>query len=502
MSDRSDEPSRESKKDDKDEKDKDKRDKDKKKVKRPKERTKSSRHEVTIGDEKIEYTATAGTLFLKKPDGEPRASVFYVAYQKHGVKDPARRPITFAFNGGPGSSAVWLHLGTLGPRRADATDAGPSRSDVRLIDNPDSILDVTDLVFIDPVGTGYSKPLGDSKVNEFTSVEDDAKAVGEFIRRFTSRTNRWASPRFVAGESYGTTRAAALTAHLAQEGVMVDGAVLISAALMFQTFIFEVGNDLPYVLYLPGYAATAAYHKALPRPVEDVGAFLRDVERFALDEYGPALARGSSLPEARRQEIATRLHELTGVASKVWLERDLRIELPTFCRELLRDRGVIVGRLDSRFTGLASRPDDDPHNDDPALFYPYGPYTSLMHDYLQRELAYEEEEPYNIFNFKVNESWKWNEEKGPRMGYVNAAVDLRRAMVQNPHLRVFFANGIYDLATPYFASMHTARHLGREASIRDQISEAFYDAGHMMYLHEASRRKLREDLVRFYTSTR
>ncbi|HJL14320.1 MAG TPA: hypothetical protein RMH99_01620 [Sandaracinaceae bacterium LLY-WYZ-13_1] len=466
----------------------------------PEERRSVTRHAVEIGGERVEYTATAGTLFLRDDEDEPRASVFYVAYTRDGV-DPATRPITFAFNGGPGSSAVWLQLGALGPRRADVPDAEPSPPPPhRLVDNEQSILDVTDLVFVDPVGTGYSRPLGETKAKEFHGVEEDVKSVGEFVRRFMSRHSRWNSPRFLAGESYGATRAAALSAHLAAEGLMVNGVVLLSPALTFQTLVFETGNDLPHVLYLPGFAVTAAYHGALEDEPSDLPSFLDEVERFALEEYAPALLAGASLPEDRRQQMASKLAAYTGIDAALWLRYDLRIDLARFCRELLRDSDEVVGRLDARFRGILAHVNDDPGEHDPSLHYPYGPYAALINDYLRRELGYEEERKYEVISFQVNEAWQWRRAEKPSepFGYINVAPELRRAMVQNPHLLVFFANGLYDLATPYFASMHTARHLGREPQIRRNVHEAFYEAGHMMYLHEPSRQKLRADLLRFY----
>lgn len=455
---------------------------------------------MTIAGETIPYRATAGTLFLRGDDDEPRAEIFYVAYEREGV-DPAERPITFAFNGGPGSSAVWLQLGALGPRRADVPDAAPSPPPPhRLIDNAESILDVTDLVFVDPVGTGYSRPLGEAKSEEFHGVKEDVASVGEMVRRYLSRHARWNSPRFLAGESYGTTRAASLAAHLSREGLMINGLVLISPALMFQTIVFETGNDLPYALYLPSYAVTAAHHGRLAERPSDLGAFLREVETFALEVYAPALLAGASLPDARRRELAKQLAAWTGLGEEIWLRYDLRVDLSRYCRELLRDEGRIVGRLDARFTGILAHADDDPGESDPALHYPYGAYAALINDYLRRELRYEEERRYEVLSFSVNEGWKWHDEK--RFGFINAAADLRRAMVHNPHLRVFFGSGLYDMATPYFASMHTARHLGREPQIQDNLREAFYESGHMMYLHEPSRKKLRADLVAFYAASR
>ena len=467
----------------------------------PKERTITTRHTVTIDGQKIPYTATAGTLFLRDAEDEPRAEVFYVAYTRD-VDDPASRPVTFAFNGGPGSSAVWLHLGTLGPRRVEASDAGPSAPPPnRVVDNEHSILDVSDLVFIDPVGTGWSRTLGETKAAEFHTVKGDVTSVAEVIQRWTSRNGRWSSPRYIAGESYGTTRAASLAAHLCDHGMMVNGVALVSAALMFQTLIFETGNDLPYVLYLPGYAATAAFHGKLATDPGDLQAYLREVETFAVEEYAPALMLGASLPEARRDLLAERLGAMTGLDPALWRRAELRLDLGRFCRELLREEGEIIGRMDSRFRGLLTADGDDPTERDPSFFFPYGPFTSAIQDYLRRELGFEEERNYEVISFSVNEGWKWSDESAKRFGYINAASDLRRAMVHNPYLSVLFASGIYDLATPYFASMHTARHLGREPSIRRNVRESFYDAGHMMYLHRPSRAKLRDDLVVLITGS-
>lgn len=462
----------------------------------PVERSAVTHHEVSIGGQAVAYRATAGTLFLRGDDDEPTAEVFYVAYEREDA-EPSDRPITFAFNGGPGSSAVWLQLGALGPRRADVPDAAPSPPPPHhLVDNAESILDVTDLVFVDPVGTGYSRPLGETKGDAFHGVKEDVTSVGEFVRRYLSRHARWNSPRFLAGESYGTTRAASLAAHLSREGLMVNGLVLISPALMFQTIVFETGNDLPHLLYLPSFAVTSAFHGALESKPKDLGPFLAEVETFALEEYAPALLAGASLPDERRRAIATRLAGWTGLSEDVWLRYDLRVDLARYCRELLRADGRIVGRLDSRFTGILAHANDDPLENDPALHYPFGAYAALINDYLRRELRYEEERRYEVLSFAVNEGWKWHDEK--RFGFINAAADLRRAMVENPHLRVFFGSGLYDMATPYFASMHTARHLGRESQIQGNIHEAFYESGHMMYLHEPSRKKLRADLVSFY----
>ncbi|MDH5491313.1 MAG: hypothetical protein OEY14_05115 [Myxococcales bacterium] len=463
----------------------------------PEEREVLSRGEVRIEGDVISYTASAATLHLRDEDGKPKASIFHVSYVKEGVEDRSSRPITFAFNGGPGSSSVWLHLGALGPRRIELPDASrPPPPPYRQVENEHSILDLTDLVFIDPVGTGHSRPLGEVKGSDYHGVQEDVDSMAEFIRLYLSRHGRWNSPRFLAGESYGTTRSAALVAKLHEEGIVCSGVLLLSAALNFQTFIFEAGNDLPHILYLPSYAATAWLHHALEERPAELGQLLEEVKEFAIGEYAHALFQGSKLGAKEREAVVARLSRYTGL-SRTWLERaDLRIEIGRFARELLRDRGITVGRLDSRYTGMEPDAVGESLQDDPSFSGPMGPFTAVMNDYLAGELGFVEQGRYEVLSMKVNEGWRWSEER--RLGYVNTTAALRRTMLSNPHLKVFFANGIYDLATPFFASEHTASHLGAEAHIRANIVEAFYEAGHMMYLHPPSRAKLRQDMAAFY----
>ena len=462
-----------------------------------KERASVTYHSTVIDGRTLAYTAVAGTLHLRDTDGEPRATVFYVAYTLDGVADPSRRPVTFAFNGGPGSSSVWLQLGALGPRRIDIPDGvAVPPPPYRLVDNAEGLLDVSDLVFIDPVDTGFSRPEGDAKGADFHGVAEDVDAVAEFVRRWLSRSHRWNSPRFLAGESYGTTRAAGLARALQDKGVALNGLVLVSLALNFQTFIFETGNDLPYVLYLPAYAAAAWYHERLDDRPDDLHAFLAEARRWAIEVYAPALLHGAGLDSARKRGIAEGVARFTGLDADEVERMDLRVEYLRFAKSLGGAPGYTIGRLDCRYVG----PDADPHSvqmtRDPSYDAPLGAYTAVVNDYLRRELRFEAVDEYEVLSMAVNAAWKWDVDG--RMGFVNVSDDLRLAMVANPHLQVLFACGIYDLATPFFAAEYTADHLGLPPALRENVQLTHYEAGHMMYFHPPSRARLRADLVAFY----
>lgn len=461
----------------------------------PEERAETTVHSTTLGGVKLAYTATAGTLLLKDDRGAAQASVFYVAYCAD--TDEPERPITFCFNGGPGSSAVWLHLGTLGPRRVEMVDARvPAPPPYRLVDNADGILDATDLVFIDPVGTGFSTVVGKGEAKQYQSVAGDAEALAAFIWRYIQQTGRWNAPRYIAGESYGTTRAAAMAGALQKHGLTLNGLVLISAALDFSTFIFKRGHDLPYQLFLPTYAATAWYHDLLPERPADLAAFVDEVRVWSITQYGPALMMGAQLNLNRRAALAEQLYAYTGVPAEDWLAADLRIADMHFAKRLLGAPGQTVGRLDSRYVG----PDTDPlHHaaqNDPSFDAPHGPYTSLINGYLRRTLGFDPPERYVVFSFGVNEGWSWASKT--LAGFPSTADDLRQTLIHNPHLKVLVANGYYDLATPFFAAEHSVDHLGVSDDLRENISLTYYEAGHMMYLHPPSRAKLRADLLAFY----
>ena len=468
-----------------------------------------TKHTVTIGGRRISYTVTTGTLILKEESekkgdkaGESegavaRAEVFFVAYTLAGAGDPARRPVTFSFNGGPGSSSVWLHLGVLGPRRVDmGEDGGLPAPPYRLTENEHSLLDVSDLVFIDPVSTGYSRPVTGERAKDFHTFKRDIESVGDFIRLYTTRYRRWLSPKFLIGESYGTTRAAGLSGYLQERhGMYLNGLMLVSSVLEFQTLHFEPNNDLPCVLYIPAYAATAWYHGRLSRELQrDRKKTLEQARSFALDRYAPALLQGANLPARERAAIAGELARFTGL-SAAFVERcNLRIEINRFTKELLRDQSRTVGRLDSRFTGIDRDAAGSTPDGDPSFTNIIGPYTAAFYDYVRGDLKYESDLPYEILSFKTNESWRYDDHENR---FVDVAETLRKAMTMNPHLKVFVANGYYDLATPFFATEYTFSRLGLDAGLRGNISMAYYDGGHMMYIHRPSLAQMKKDLAAF-----
>jgi carboxypeptidase C (cathepsin A) len=460
------------------------------------ERAAVTRHAATIGGERVEYTATAGTLVLETEEGEPRASFFYIAYLREGVDEPGARPLTFSFNGGPGSSSVWLHLGALGPRKVRMTGEGEALPPPYVLEtNPHSILDVTDLVFIDPVSTGFSRPAPGVDAQEFHGVEEDVESVGAFIRRWLSDHGRWESPKYLIGESYGTTRAAALASHLQdRHGVYFNGVMLVSSILNFQTARFDVGNDLPYIGFLPTYTATAWYHGRLPGEYDgDLQKALADAEELALGDYASALVRGDALPEAERRSMAERLSRLTGLSVEYLEDADLRPVIFRFTKELLRDEGKTVGRLDSRFVGYDRQDVGDTSEYDPSYAAIQGPYTATLNEYVRDELGFASDLDYEILGGRIRD---WNREAWEGR-YVNVAEDLRRAMTQNPALRVHVANGYYDLATPYFATRYTFDHLGLPEHLRGNVSMSYYEAGHMMYIRAEELAELKANLAAF-----
>ena len=468
----------------------------------PKERVWSSQRSVAIGGRKFRYTAEARTTLLRNEQHEARALVFTTAYLLEGVKDRSRRPITFCFNGGPGSSSVWLHLGMLGPRRVRFDDPShPPPPPYELIDSPESILPYSDLVFVDPVGTGLSRPVGKAALADFASISTDVESMAELVTRLVTLHGRWNAPKVILGESYGGTRVGALAPVLQDAGMTLSAVVLVSPALDFATIDPAPGNVLPSVLFLPAHAATAAYHgRVAAKGERAVTRLIDDARNFALGEYASALLRGASLPAAERRRIAERLSALTGMPIPWLLSRDLHVLQPQFCKELLRERGVVVGRLDARFVGHDLDPAGGELAHDPSFSAPLGPYAALMFHYLREELGVDEERHYRIFNAKMNESWKWEPAKGWTGGFPSVMKDLRRAMLDNPHLRVVFQSGRYDLATPFSASEHAARHLGHEPHVRANVVEYVYPSGHMMYLDPASREAMKRDLAVLYGS--
>ncbi|WP_298490182.1 S10 family peptidase [uncultured Chloroflexus sp.] len=463
-----------------------------------------TQHTVVINGVEIAYTATAGVIIMKEEaekDGvsageQARAGIFFVAYTRDDVSDYSRRPITFAFNGGPGSSSVWLHLGLLGPQRVLMNEEGrPLPPPGRLAPNPYSLLDVSDLVFIDPVSTGYSRPVAGESAKQFHDFRKDIESVGDFIRLYTSRYGRWLSPKYLAGESYGTTRAAGLAGYLQERhGLYLNGLMLISAVLHFQTLSFDHGNDLPYMLFLPAYTATAFYHYRLePALQRDLVATLRAAEAFALGDYALALLQGDQLDPDTFDRIAIQLARYTGLNYDYITRSRLRIRDDRFVKELLRDQHRTVGRLDSRFIGSDRDAAGETVEFDPSLAAITGPYTAALNHYVREQLGFSSDLPYEILTERV---WPWSFNDHQNR-YVDVAETLRRAMHRNPALRVHVASGYYDLATPYFATRYTLNHLALDPALRSQISESFYPAGHMMYIQESSLAALKAVLADF-----
>ncbi len=458
-----------------------------------------TQHQVTVNGQTISYTATAGYLVLRKEDKKARAKVFFIAYTRNGVSDVSKRPVTYSFNGGPGSSSVWLHMGALGPRRILMTDVGASMAPpYQLVDNEYTWLNKTDLVFIDPVETGYSRPAEGVNKKEFTGYQEDIESVGEFIRLYTSRYGRWMSPKFLAGESYGTTRAAGLSGYLQDRyGMYLNGIVLISSILNFQTARFTRGNDLPYILFLPTYAAIARFHKQLPEQRPDLEAFLKEVEEFAIGEYASALMLGDSLPEDRKTALIAKLHQYTGLSEKYLAQTNYRIEISRFVKELLREEEKTVGRLDGRFTGVDYDNAGENYEFDPSYNATiYGPYTAAINQYIRTELKYENDLAYEILTGRVR-PWSYSNVENE---YLNVAETLRGAMAKNPFLKVHVFNGYYDLATPYFATDYTFSHMYLDKSLQDNIGMSFYEAGHMMYIHKTSLLDMKQRVDAFIES--
>ena len=465
----------------------------------PEESPVITHHSINVGGKELRYTATVGMMPIKNRDGETEARIFFMAYTLDGVSDRQQRPLTLSFNGGPGSASVWLHMGALGPRRVpmnpDGTMPAPP---YHLVDNEYTWLDQSDLVFIDPVGTGYSRALRPEVASRFFSLQGDIESVGEFIRMYLTRHERWTSPLFLAGESYGTTRASALSGYLIGRGIAFNGIVLISTIMNFETTDFASGNDLPYVVYLPSYAATAWYHKKLPRDMQSksVQKVVAEAEEWAANDYTLALEKGDRLTASERQDAISKLAHFTGIDPKFIDNANLRISLNFFRKELLREEKRSIGRLDARFKGYDSSyvtagPDFDASE---AAIRP--PYTSTFNNYVRTDLNFKSDLEYYILGGGIG-PWNW----GTNNGYVDTSVALRDALARNPYLKIFVAMGYYDMATPYFAVQYTLHHISLDPGLLRNFSTGYYEAGHMMYIEKKSREKLHKDIYDFINSS-
>jgi carboxypeptidase C (cathepsin A) len=449
-------------------------------------------HKITLAGKPLSYTATTGFLPIKDDQGKVEAQVFYVAYTSDASSP--KRPLTFAFNGGPGSATIWLHMGCFGPKRVKMSPNGfmpPPPFEYE--DNQNTILDKTDLVFVDAIGTGYSRATTPELGKKFWSVSGDITAFGEFIRLYLQKNSRWTSPLFLGGESYGTTRAAGLSGYLVDHGIAINGIVLISTILNFETVSFGVGNDLPYILFLPTYASTAAYHhKLAPELEKDPEALRQEVEKFAAGEYNVALQQGDALEASARQAVIDRLARYTGLSKQYIARCNLRVDLSHFDTELLREDSKIVGRLDGRFTAFNETATQQTPEFDPSEAAIRPPYTSVFGNYVKTELGFESDSVYYVLGGGIG---RWDfDNAGGRSGFADTTQALRRAFAKNPFLQVYIAEGFYDAATPYFAVDYTFNHMGLTAEAHKNITRGHFNAGHMVYIDNDSMTKLKQDV--------
>ncbi len=475
----------------------------------PKEEKSVTHGSVTVEGQRIDYTATAGTLILKNGKGQPTGSMFYVAYTRRGVKNKSQRPVTFFYNGGPGSSTVWLHMGAFGPRRVVTADHTQTpAAPYGLVNNDYSLLDVSDEVFIDAMGTGYSRIIGKDQggagvPKDFYGVDADVKSFAQFISRYLSENGRWNSPKYLFGESYGTPRSAALVNYLERHDDMdMNGVILLSSILDFRTASFNAGNDLPFELFLPSYAAVAWYHHALPNAPAELQPFLRRVERFSMTGYAQALDQGNVLSQNEFTNVADKLHEYTGLSTAYIEKADLRVTASEFEHQLLSNRDLTTGRLDARFTGPSMDPLSEVAHYDPQAAAISSAYVSAFNNYAHNTLKFGRNRHYIPETYH---KWDWTH-KNPTTGQawpgsLNVAVDLSQAMKYDPDLQVLVNSGYFDLATPFYATVYTMNHLQIPRNLQNHIHMEYYNSGHMVYVHVPALKQLHDNVARFIKNT-
>jgi carboxypeptidase C (cathepsin A) len=451
-------------------------------------------HTLSINGKSISYTAEAGYMPIKNDACKRIARIFFIAYTKDTQQSSSQRPITFAFNGGPGSSAIWLHMGALGPRRVLLADDGTALpKSYQLVDNEYTWLDFTDIVFVDPVGTGYSRTADDVDARQFYNMSEDVKIMGEFVRLYVTEYQRWLSSKYIAGESYGTTRAVSLAGHMQnRHGMLVNGLVLISTALSFETFSFDRGNDLAYVLVIPSYTAAAWYHGKLSGNLHES---LEEAHDWAINDYMPALAKGSSLADSERRKIVDKLAHYTGLSRSYIEDRRMRVANYQFIAELLSDSSSVIGLLDSRVKARYVSDGSAYSFNDPSLFIVEGSYVPAFNNYVRNELHFRTDMTYRFLSDHITESWKWSE---GQQGYVDVAGSLTKAISSNQHLQVFVASGYFDLTTPWLSQQYTLTHLGLNPELRDHITQTFYESGHQIYTSTEALAKFTRDVSSFF----
>jgi carboxypeptidase C (cathepsin A) len=466
------------------------------------ERRVSTHHTAVINGKSIPYEATAGTLTLRDDQGKPIASMFYVAYTAEHAGP--RRPVTFLYNGGPGSASLWLHLGSFGPVKIHTASPDPSgNAPFTLANNDDSLLDKTDLVFLDAIGAGYSRPLGDTKGDKFWGVDQDADAFAKGITRWIETNRRWNSPKFLFGESYGTTRSGALSYLLTDQGVQLNGVMLLSSILNYA--VRDPGLDRVYIGYVPSYAATAWYHNKLQNKPADLPAFLQEVRAWAAGPYAQALEKGQNISAQEEDAIAAQLSAYTGLSVQYVKEAHLRVDLGRFRKELLRDQHRTIGRYDSRFEGIDTDDAGENPEFDASGEYIKGPFIGALHDYLANELGWQSDLAYYPSGPDINRNWDWHHRlpggqggQGRPLTQPDVVLDLSAAMRVNPHMKVFSLNGWYDMATPFFETEYDLAHMGLDPSLRGNVRFAYYPSGHMVYLNPDALKQLKADVARFY----
>jgi carboxypeptidase C (cathepsin A) len=468
----------------------------------PKEESSMTDHAIRIADQPISYKATASTTLLKDDKGEPTALMYSTAYTRSDVKDLSQRPIAFIYNGGPGSASVWLHMGAFGPRRVVTENAAPTApAPYKVADNTESLLDKTDMVFIDPVGTGFSHAVGKAEDKNFWGVDQDIRSLAQFIVTYVNRNGRWNSPKFLIGESYGTFRSVALGNYLqTTNGMYINGIVLISSVLDTSTLTFAAGDDRSYIFYLPTYAATAFYYKLVKNPPADINAFVDSARQFAGTEYASALMKGSKLSNAETADMAKKLSAFTGLSEDYLIKAELRVTLAQFDAEVQRSRGLVIGRYDARYSGNTYDLLTENSEFDPSFTAVVGAFTAAFNSYVREDLKFGQDKTYKVLPNEPGQNWDWKHNPGPGGFFPsapNVGNDLIREMLDNPHLKVEVENGYFDSATPFYATEYTMDHLLLPPDARPRIQLRYYDSGHMIYLHDEDRVKLKSNIAAF-----